>query len=494
MHLEEKYNIARGKLENARQAFENIQKEAYYQKQAELQIKRNRLEEERAKNRNLVMDAFNSWRHESDERLQMLLAEQNRADNALKELRQWHPMANEIKQVDEGLQQLNFTEKENAARQTAVKSQIAQITAEYEMKESEMKQTSQREQERLDADRTQMREQIAKIDGLLARLDGSFYKWLCENKEGWENTIGKVVDEERILYAQGLDPQLDIVANGMFGVKLNLDNVASVHRTPDEYRLEKNNLEEQVRQINRQLTQLPVTLQEEIAKLSKKYIIQIKPLRQGMTSLKVEEEQVPAKRQNLQNHRHQLEMEEQERIAQEKEIRERLFNEALLKVQSEKDAREKSELKYKKDLKELDLSFNKAIKALDEELRIFKEAQQSEAERRDKEFAAQKKQLDEQQKAELAGKGVDTGLLEQYRRALEGLMEQLKRIDRERPIVIRYRDAEKTFSPGNRKSKRQSRLLSSGCSCCASVMKTGGHVSGKSVKRWKSVRKHFSRN
>ena len=90
--IEEKYNIARGKLENARQAFENIQKEAYYQKQAELQIKRNRLEEERAKNRNQVMDAFNSWRHESDERLQMLLAEQNRADNALKELRQWHPI------------------------------------------------------------------------------------------------------------------------------------------------------------------------------------------------------------------------------------------------------------------------------------------------------------------------------------------------------------------------------------------------------------------
>ena len=153
--IEEKYNIARGKLENARQAFENIQKEAYYQ----------------------------NWRHESDERLQMLLAEQNRADNALKELRQWHPLADEIKRIDERLLQLDWTEKENTALQTAVKSQIAQITAEYEMKESEMKQASQHEQERLEADRTQIREQIAKIDELLARLDGSFYKWLCENKE-----------------------------------------------------------------------------------------------------------------------------------------------------------------------------------------------------------------------------------------------------------------------------------------------------------------------
>ena len=69
------------------------------------------------------METFNSWRHDSDERLQMLLTEQNRTESALKELRHWHPMANEIKQVDEELQQLNFTEKENAAQQTAVKSQ-----------------------------------------------------------------------------------------------------------------------------------------------------------------------------------------------------------------------------------------------------------------------------------------------------------------------------------------------------------------------------------
>ena len=152
--IEEKYNIAKDKLENARQAFENTQKEAYYKKQAELQIKRNRLEEERTKNKNLVLDEFNDWRHDSDERLQMLVAEQNRAENALKELRQWHPKADEIKQVDEDLQQLNFTAKENAVRQKAVNSQIGQITVEYRMKDAELKQAYQREQERLDSERT----------------------------------------------------------------------------------------------------------------------------------------------------------------------------------------------------------------------------------------------------------------------------------------------------------------------------------------------------
>ena len=444
--IEEKYNIAKGKLENARQAFENAQKEAYYQKQEALQKERMRLEDERTKNRNVVMDAFNNWRHESDERLELLQKEQNRADNAVKELRLWHPKADEMNLIKEQFHQLDVMEKENVARQTTVKSQIAQITTEYEMKETELKLASQHEQERLEAIRTQCQEQIAKIEELLSHLDGSFYKWLTENVEGWEYTIGKVVDEERILYAGGLEPQLEkVTSDGLFGVKLNLDKIDAVHRTPDDYRAEKKRLEEQLQQTNQELTQLPITLQDNISKLGKKYAAQLNPLRQQATRLKVEEEQIPVKRQNLQNQQHKLEMEEQELIAQEKEIRERAFKEALLKVQTEKDTREAKEVKNKKELKDLDTVFNKSSKALDEELRLFKESLAKEAIVRNQEFAEQKAQLDEQQKAELTGKGVDVALLDQYRKALDALNELIKQIDAERPTVIRYRDAEQNL-------------------------------------------------
>lgn len=443
--IEEKYNIARERLENARRAFENAQKEAYYRKQDALQAERKRLETERTKGRNMLTETFNSWRHESDERLQLLTAEQHRADQALKELRSWHPKADEIGQIMKQLQELDWAEKDNAAQQTAVKSQLAQITNEYEMKEAELKQASLRERERMEADRSRCREQIARIDGLLSHLDGSLYQWLNENVEGWEDTIGKVVDEERILYAQGLEPRLTVVTDSLFGVELNLDGIDPVHRTPDEYRAEKKSLEEQVQQINRQLTQLPVALQDDISKLGKKYAGRFNPLRQKATLLKVEEEQFPVKRQELQNRQHKLEMEEQELIAGEREKREQVFNGALLKVQEEKDARERHEAKNKKELKELDTSFNRSSNALDGELRKFKDSLCSEAAVRNKEFTAQQAQLDEQQKAELAGKGVDVNLLEQYRKALESLKRLLRQIDEERPTVIRYRDAEQNL-------------------------------------------------
>jgi hypothetical protein len=443
--IEEKYNIARGKLENARVAFENAQKETYYQKQDALQKERKRLEDERTKNRNAAMEAFNSWRHESDERLQMLLAEQNKADNAVKELRQWHPKAEEMKQVQEQLRQLEVSGKENAAQQTAVKSQITQLTTEFEMNEAGLKQASLHEQERLETNRTQCKEQIAKIEELLSHLDGSLYQWLTKNADGWEETIGKVVDEKRILYAGGLEPQLGVASDSLFGIKLNLDNIDAVHRTPDDYRAEKKMQEEQVLQLNRQLTQLPITLQEDISKLGKKYGTLLNPLRQKATLLKVEEEQVPTKRQNLQNRQHQLEMEEQEMVAKEKEVRERAFNEVLLKVQAEKEAREKKETQNKRELKDFDAAFNKSSKSLDEELQTFNESQLAEASLRNQEFAAQKAQLEEQQRAELSGKGVDVNLLEQYRQAVDELKKLLNQIADERPIVIRYRDAEQNL-------------------------------------------------
>ena len=138
-------------------------------------------------------------------------------------------------------------------------------------------------------------------------------------------------------------------------------------------------------------------------------------------------------------------MEEQEVIAKEKEIRERTFNEALLKVQAEKEAREQKEAKNKKELKDLDSVFNKSSKALDDELRVFKESQASETSVRNQEFALQKAQLEEQLKAELTGEGVDVNLVEQYRKALEGLKALLTRIENERSVVIRYRDAEQNL-------------------------------------------------
>ncbi len=214
---------------------------------------------------------------------------------------------------------------------------------------------------------------------------------------------------------------------------------------PDEYRTKKKNLESQLQLLNRQLSQLSVTLQEEISKLSKKYTNLLKPLRQEATQLRVEAEQIPTKRQNLQNQRHKLEMEEQEIISSEQELRMRAFNDATLKVEDEKKRQAKNDAKNEKDLKELDAAFNRSVKALNNELNAFQEQQKSESELHNQEFENQKAQLDKQQKAELEGKGVDIKLLNEYRKALDELNKLLQQIEIDRNDVIKYEDAVETL-------------------------------------------------
>lgn len=440
--IEEKYNIARGKLKNARVAFENEQKERLYRFQDGQQDKRKQLEDERTRGRNMLMESFSTWRHSYDERLQFLLAEQHGAEHALKELKQWHPLAEEMALVTKDLQRQEIVEKENAAQQAVIKSQIEQITSEGQMKEDELKRATQRRQESLEKQCDDFKQKIAEAEALLSHLDGSLYQWLNEHVEGWEDNIGRVVDEKRILYAQGLEPQHVTSADGLFGVRLNLENIEAVHRSPDDYRREKKQMEQQLQQLIRELNQLPVTLQEEVEKLRKKYGTQLNPLRQESTRLKVEAEQLPAKRQNLQNERHKLEMDEQELVEAEKQQRTRIYNEAVLRVENVNKERELREAKNKKEQKDLDLTFNREAKKLDEDVKAYKDTMAKEADSRKREYAEQWLQLELQQKEELAGKGVDVNLLDQYRKALADLRSMLEQIDKDRPDVIRYQDAE----------------------------------------------------
>ena len=104
-------------------------------------------------------------------------------------------------------------------------------------------------------------------------------------------------------------------------------------------------------------------------------------------------------------------------------------------------------------MKDLDSAFDKASKALDAELRAFKASQNEEAAARNQEFADQKKQLDKQQNEELAGKGVDTHLLEQYRKELEDLQGLLKRLIKNDRLLSDIGMPKKISLPWNRKSK-----------------------------------------
>lgn len=78
-------------------------------------------------------------------------------------------------------------------------------------------------------------QEINSLQGLLDKASGSFMQWLNENVPGWENGIGKIVDEERILFNTNLSPSLvSSGSNTVFGISIDTSSLKKRFRTKKE--------------------------------------------------------------------------------------------------------------------------------------------------------------------------------------------------------------------------------------------------------------------
>ena len=72
----------------------------------------------------------------------------------------------------------------------------------------ELKWEFQTKMEAVRKERSAIEEQLQTLDALIEKRKGSLCEWLEKNKPDWQETIGKVADEELVLYNNELQPQL----------------------------------------------------------------------------------------------------------------------------------------------------------------------------------------------------------------------------------------------------------------------------------------------
>ena len=127
----------------------------------------------------------------------------------------------------------------------------------------------------------ELTKQIAAENELLERAKGSFCEWLDENVPDWAETIGKVADERRILYHTALSPQLSNQTDGsLFGVNIDLSEIETSVRTPQQIEAARNDLANQQNQAKKQLSELLAKQDEEIRQIEGHYAAKIKELRE----------------------------------------------------------------------------------------------------------------------------------------------------------------------------------------------------------------------
>lgn len=187
-------------------------------------------------------------------------------------------------------------------------------------------------------------------EAMLSRWKGSLYEWLSQNKPGWEENIGKVVDEQQVLYAQGLSPQI-AEGGSLFGVSVNLDAIPVHHRTPDDYRDLQTQQQDAIAKKRKEMADLQIQCEQEQAALRKSYKGRITELSEQETILRVQLEQIPTKIKDAETRLRKAEQQEKEMVEAEREKRTKVYNETLLALENEKTARNQQRAKREKDLK-----------------------------------------------------------------------------------------------------------------------------------------------
>ena len=453
----EKYRALYAALDDEWQKYEILQKEELQRCRDSIQTERDRCVVTRDKRKKAVENSYGEWLSASEERLMSLQGNHNLADKRLSEMQYWHPMEKETTACHEDIRSLKVQEQTLNSQLSVTCNTLKSLRQEWELKNDQLKQGFERRQKDGMEQLQKLQKELADTQKQLSRWKGSLYEWLSQNKSGWEENIGKVVDEQQVLYAQGLSPQLAEEGN-LFGVKINLDAIPVHHRTPDDYRELQKQQQEAVARKKEEIADLQTQCEQEQTALRESYRGKIKGLSEQETVLRVQLEQIPTKLKDAETRLRKAEQKEKEMVAAERDKRTKVYNEALLALEAEKNVRSQQRTKREKDLKTADSEYNAAIRDLQKQFESFREKQSEENNAKKNDIDERRQMYERQERDELKGKGADTNALELCRNDIAAVQTILVKIVQQRRYVIEYqKDEEELFSHESefRNEKRQ---------------------------------------
>lgn len=378
--------------------------------------------------------------------IDLLKNEMSELEKEMLKLKFCQPYKEETDALNKEANSLAFREKELNGLIATTEAKINQLQTVYDKQEAEITADCKN---KIDAKQQEMDEvaaKIAEIDGLLNRTKGSLYEWLEENKRDWEQNIGKVVNEECVLYQTGLHPQKDD-GTSLFGVKLDLIDLPLSVRKPTQLKEERDELE--LKLCSLQTDKKALTEQQEklINELKRRVAPKMRELREQKSYHETELRVIPQKQKAL-----KLKLEDYAAKAQqEKEERAKLLNTRLQEVALRRTAADTNLDKIQAEKqKQLTAEDKRYQKAKDETIRLHEQRVaeiKADIKQQEKKAEEQLLLLQQQENEELRGRGADTRMVDECKNLIKATEDELKFIDDHRRIVFDFqRDRENLFN------------------------------------------------
>ena len=445
----DKYKALLEQLDMDLRAFRNSKTTLLNEHQAALMTQKETLMQEWRKAETETREVFQKKISAVDEMMAQLVHEETALKIQKAKVAHENPFAREME-----------TNEKEFAEFTARQIQVETEKREVELRIETLRQEAQNEleiaelkyQASLDApkkQKTDVEAEIRKIQNLLDKSKGSFSEWLDQNRKGWQENIGKVVDEETILYNDVLNPQLvadssalssSSSAASLYGVNINLTAVERKFRTPKELKKQLAEKEQLRADIIKQLNDLLNQHEENHKTMKGKYLLQIRKLNESLHAKKAEMQLLPQTEKKLKMQSLELKNSlEKWRSQQLSELEDKQNALVADKVKKEENKRQ-LEMELQRKLKALQAEHNRQVKQETQTFEVFANDIQTQIEEKQNQMDGRKQELLKAQHDELHGKGMDTQALDAYNKRIAELDAELVFIRKNRDVVAVYRN------------------------------------------------------
>jgi hypothetical protein len=319
------------------------------------------------------------------------------------------------------------------------KNQITTTRKEWEYEVKEIERSYQIEVDQKQEKSQKLSDQIKQIENKINQSQSSLYGWLNENYPNWEHSIGKVIDEDLVLFNTELNPKrVDQNTTSLFGIELDLNSLNKRIKTVKEYNQEIIDYNRQILEIQDGIKQSNAEKKSKLKKLKIKFGKKVNQLKdvvseneyiksqsnEKLKKTKVEvEEWIEKAKQKKNQLLQQLENDLEELAAKKLKAQNHLksIKKGIKRKITLKENERNTELKSLKDIKSKKVN-NLSVSILENKTETHKRIQE----------------LKEKQTKELDHKGADTKRLSVIDDSLKEVQNILAYIEQNERLVIEY--------------------------------------------------------
>lgn len=439
LEIKHRYELQLGQLESQLKEFENSkQNEKNNAKENLLHFK-----EELTKQYDLLYEEIRQQNKEELDVARALVKEKENSitTNRIKrsEVKSKRFYEKEIDGCNAEITSLNaaILKADNAIQQATEKGK--NIQKEWLLEETGIKEDLKRKVERQTELQTKLNQDILGIETKIDNHKDSLYGWLNDKVPGWEKTIGKVIDEENVLYKSGLNPKQ--VSNGdstFYGIQIDTNEIGKTVKTVADLKKDKEDLKNQIQAIQQLILDLNTKSNEELEKLRKRFHPKVKEQKEIVDTNKYQSDQSKIKLEEA-----EVRLSEwKTKATSEKEAQLKLVDDTIGKLSEEKTQAEEQ-------VQKIEGSINKLIEAKKKEKEAKVKTEQQKLtdtiskidlliQEERKTISKRQEEIKNKQKKEFDAKGADTKRIEEIDLRLSVIDPELVFIDNNRDTVAEY--------------------------------------------------------